>query len=251
MSAFAGFHLNPVIVVTLVTTVVLTVVGLILLGGGRESRRANVGAALLSGACFTLAAGFNQLTVEASSFRSSVAMTSDLTGFDANGRSLDGFTLSGKNLHAAVLEKAEMSRANLAFSDLKEANLQGAHLDGANLFYAKFKRSALQGADLTDANLKGAEISTADIEGVKFSGARVHGETCWLVRLDDVGTPSRDGQHVVDAVLAGGLETAGGVLGHVCTSEEGGRGSDEIRTFLCTEEPHLRTAPRSKTDVCS
>lgn len=258
IDGIAGLRLTLPIVITLGAALLIICIGGILLKSAAGTKRADAGIAMLTGAIFLIAAGLTQFTVDSSNFRTSVALESDLTGFDPNGRSLDGFTLAGKKLHAAQFEGADLRDANLSYSDLKEARLRGADARSAELFYAKLHLASLEGADLRDANLVGAEIATPYIDNVQFAGARVHEETCWLLALDVAASPvspklTREGDELLKKIVNSGLQSVSRVskqaLGHICTTEEGSKDYPRSldRIYLCAAEPFLRLGTCDKT----
>jgi uncharacterized protein YjbI with pentapeptide repeats len=137
---------------TLLTMALLALVGAVLFyRGDDKSKEASLGATFLTGAFFAAAAVAVQLGLDQSNFKTTLAVSGDLSGFDPDGRSLEGFNLSAKKLVSAQLRSADLRDANLALSDLADATLEGANLEGANLRYAAATR-----ADFRDADLRGA-----------------------------------------------------------------------------------------------
>lgn len=83
--------------ITVGVTFLLLALGLwLLMRGAKESRGRDIGIALVTGGCFTLASLLVQLTLEKSNFLMTISVTDDLTGFDASGRVLEETTLAGK-----------------------------------------------------------------------------------------------------------------------------------------------------------
>jgi hypothetical protein len=217
--------------ITLLATFLLLPLGLaLLMMGTKESRRRDVGIALVTGGCFTLASLLVQLTLEKSNFTMTISVTDDLTGFDASGRVLEETTLAGKNLYRANLKEARLKKADLSTANLTEARLQDADLRGANLSYAVLLRANLSKANLRDANLIGAELSTSSILSVRdLRGAKVHRETCWHLTVDsqprwlseDRAVASAEDQPILDRLTTAGLVAKDGkTLGHACSEYE-------------------------------
>jgi hypothetical protein len=154
----------------------------------------NLGVGLLTGTVATMAVLLLQWTIaeadhrreaaeqkwaEYQTFQLSLALTSDLTGFDPKGRSLAEAYLGGKNLNSARLEKANLRAAVLRGANLTAANLDGANLKDANLKDATLNLATLDKADLTGANLEGTKFGLAQVETAKLTGAHVNAATCW------------------------------------------------------------------------
>ena len=113
-------------------------------------------------------------------FQLSIALTSDLTGFDPRGHSLAGTYLSGKTLNSAHLDGAHLEHAQLRGTHLRQSQLTAAHLEGANLRDADLTQAILAGANLRGAHLEGAKFALAAIEQAKsLRGATVDQNTCW------------------------------------------------------------------------
>jgi uncharacterized protein YjbI with pentapeptide repeats len=93
---------------------------------------------------------------EQQTFELSLALTSDLTGFNPKGRSLAEAYLSGKKLNSAKLEKADLREAELRGADLTAADLDGANMTGANLLDATLNLTTLR---KTNRNYSGASGS--------------------------------------------------------------------------------------------
>ena len=72
-----------------------------------------IGLAVIPGILFLIGSLLIQAAVDLNSFRSSIALTNDLSGFDPQGRSLDGLNFTKKKLHAANLNNASMVEATL------------------------------------------------------------------------------------------------------------------------------------------
>jgi Pentapeptide repeats (8 copies) len=256
------------IVLTVAATALLLPLGLLLLIiGARETRRRDIGIALLTGGCFTLASLLVQLTLEKSNFTQTLSFTSDLTGFDASGRVLDDVTLAGKNLYRANLKKARLKRTDLSTANLSEARLQEADLQGADLSYSILLEANLHKANLRDANLTGAELSTGILNVSVLEGAKVHRETCWKLELDHttrwlserLAVAKAADQPILDRLIAAGLKPKDGkTLGHVCTEFEKNRppltptAEPEPKTsriYICNDGT-LRKGPNPGDGVC-
>ena len=101
---------------------------------------------------------------EQQTFELSLALTSDLTGFNPKGRSLAGAYLSGKKLNSAKLEGADLRGAELRGADLTAANLDGANMTRANLLDATLNLATLRKTNLSGANLQGVMFGRAAVE---------------------------------------------------------------------------------------
>jgi hypothetical protein len=197
-----------------------------------------------------------------SSFRDSVALSQDLTGFDPGGRSLQEYTLAGKKLKRASLSGVNLRKADLSESDLASAELIGADLHNAQLFYAELLQAELENADFSEANLEGAKMSTPDVLDVNLDGADVHGETCWFIasdlfeEADEVESEDLEGQpaKILNKVVTAGLDPKNGeTLGHVCTEDEAEAEEfpENDNWYICREEPHIRlSSDYVGADVC-
>jgi hypothetical protein len=253
--------------ITLIVTFLLLVLGFaLLLIGQKETRRRDIGIALVTGGCFTMASLLVQLTLDQSNFTMTISVTDDLTGFDASGRRLEEATLAGKNLYRANLKEARLKRTDLSSSNLTEARLQKAELQGADLSYAVLLRANLEKADLQGANLQGAELSTNILQVRDLRGAKVHRETCWQLTLVDQLAAENGAEPIAeDWPILGRLITAGLVprdgktLGHVCTEYEmtrpfgkqtGEPEPDAPRIYIC-HDGSLREGPKKGADgIC-
>jgi uncharacterized protein YjbI with pentapeptide repeats len=116
---------------------------------------------------------------EQQTFELSLALTSDLTGFNPKGRSLAGAYLSGKKLNSAKLEGADLRGAELRGADLTAANLDGANMTRANLLDATLNLATLRKTNLSGANLRGVKFGRAAVETATLKGAEVNANTCW------------------------------------------------------------------------
>jgi hypothetical protein len=254
--------------ITVGLTFLLLALGLwLLMRGAKESRGRDIGIALVTGGCFTLASLLVQLTLEKSNFLMTISVTDDLTGFDASGRVLEETTLAGKNLYRANLKKARLKQADLSTANLTEARLQDVDLQGANLSYAVLLRANLSRANLRDANLLGAELSTSILGIRDLHGARVHRETCWHLTLDSRprwlseyrAVASAGDQPIVDRLTTAGLAPSDGkTLGHVCSEfeeerplgEQSGSAEPDVpRVYIC-QDGSLREGPKGADGVC-
>jgi hypothetical protein len=248
---------------------VLLLVGLTLLViGWRRSARdkdrpthlADLGIGLIVGGLFALASYANQVTVEISNFRSSLAQSQDLTGFVSNGRDLRGLNFSGKDLHAAGLNGEDLTGAKFKYAELQEAQLRNAILKKANFFYATFLRADLIDADFREANLYGAKITTqslADEAGERaaiLERAKVNANTCWNITFLDPATVVVDdaGQGILDVVLSAQLTPEDGrTLGRACYRREVGSSlqskvpAAKEPIYVCVDFPHLTRDPCS------
>jgi hypothetical protein len=241
-------------------------------GGGIDENAASkrdLGVALVVGSLFFAASGFVQLSAEANSFRMTIAVTDNLTGFDPNGRSLQGMTFAGKNLSRAKLKEANLKDADLSGAFLGEANLEDADLPGANLFYSILIRAKLKNTDLTGADLRGAELSTG-VLGAQLRDAKVHRETCWQMKLQDQSQwPSEEDARVMeeDRPIVEKLITIGLVpsdnrtLGHVCDRQEQKRGvgseggqldkPDDPRVYICWDGTLKARSLEDRDSACA
>jgi uncharacterized protein YjbI with pentapeptide repeats len=242
LSQWLQGHTIPI---TFVATLLLLPIGVWLLRVDNQGTwRRDLGVALVTGSLFFAASLFVQVSFESSNFRMTIAVTNDLTGFDANGRALEGVTLAGKTLYRANLKGARLVESDLSSANLTEAKLEGAQLERANLAYAVFLRADLRDVNLRNADLRGAELST-DVSTADVSGAKVHRETCWRVPLEDKTLWFNEYQPVAkDYALIRRLTSSlkplnGRTLGHVCDQYE------ETRAFgQQTGEPDKRDDPR-------
>jgi hypothetical protein len=231
--------------ITSAATFLLLPVGVWLLKVDNQGTwKRDLGVALVTGSLFFAASLFVQISFESSNFRMTIAVTNDLTGFDANGRALQGVTLAGKTLYRANLKGARLVGSDLSSANLTEAKLQGAQLAGANLAYAVLLRANLKDVNLRDADLRGAELST-DVATADLSGAKVHRETCWHVPLEEKRLwfnqfqPVAKDYGVIRRLTSSLKPLNGRTLGHVCDQYE------ETRAFgQQTGEPDKRDDPR-------
>ncbi len=216
--------------------------------GWRVDHLPELGVGLIVGGLFALASYANQVTVQISDFRSSLAVSDNLTGFESNGYDLRGLNFAGKTLRAAELPGENLTGANFKYADLREANLRDALLHDTIFFYATFLRADLTDSEFIEADLQGAKITTTSVAGAKFTRAKVHGSTCWNVTMSDLAalTPDAAGSVVHDLVINSQLRTADGkTLGRVCERREVGSSiqdlapTSEERVLICVNEPHL------------
>jgi hypothetical protein len=219
---------HSILLTLLLTLLLLPVGGWMIKAGDNQTWKRDFGVSLLTGGLFLTASLFVQLNLEDSNFRMTISVSDDLTGFDPNGRSLEKMTFSGKNLYRAKLTGSRLTKADLSTAYLGEAKLQRANLREADLAYAILFRSNIANSIFEDANLRGAEIST-DFSEAELTGAKVHGETCWKMRLDEsypriIGEDAvvlTEDEPVVKKLITGGLEPSDGkTLGHVCDMHE-------------------------------
>jgi pentapeptide repeat protein len=143
----------------------------------------SLGASLVSGAFVTVAIFGLQLasnlTAKEESFQLGIAMQSDLSGFDPQGRSLEKAHFNSKTLDGAKLRNADLRQASLRNASLRDAQLHGANLEGADLLAADLFVAELPGANLRNADLRSAKLEDANIWTADFRGAKVNDETCW------------------------------------------------------------------------
>ena len=143
----------------------------------------SLGASLVSGAFVTVAIFGLQLasnlTAKEESFQLGIAMQSDLSGFDPQGRSLEKAHFNSKTLDGAKLRNADLRQASLRNASLRDAQLHGANLEGADLLAADLFVAELPGANLRNADLRSAKLEDANIWTADFHGAKVNDETCW------------------------------------------------------------------------
>jgi hypothetical protein len=143
----------------------------------------SLGASLVSGAFVTVAIFGLQLasnlTAKEESFQLGIAMQSDLSGFDPQGRSLEKAHLNSKTLDGAKLRSADLRQASLRNASLRDAQLHGANLEGADLLAADLFVAELPGANLRNADLRSAKLEDANIWSADFHDAKVNDETCW------------------------------------------------------------------------
>ena len=114
------------------------------------------------------------------SFLFTLAVTSNLTGFDPRGRSLNGLYLAGKVLSRARLRGAKLRGATLRDASLVAADLSHSRLILADLINADLYQAALTGANLRGADLRFAKFEAAAVEKIAtLDGAKVNAATCW------------------------------------------------------------------------
>lgn len=218
---------------TIVVMIFLAVVGGILfVRGHAQSKEASLGATFLTGALFAAAAIAVQLGIEQSNFKTTVAVSSDLSGFDPNGHSLEGFNFSAKKLVGAQLDSADLEGANLALSDMADATLEGADLQGANLRYASAAHADFRGVDLRGADLEGAKFYRTALSTADLRRASVHRHTCFTL-----GPPLG---FDLDELLQKGLVSTDAdfaVLGHECAPTEVRPSTDVVdgMEFICVD----------------
>jgi hypothetical protein len=258
---------HSILLTLILSLLLLPFGGWMIKSGGNEAWKRDVGVSLLTGGLFLTASLFVQLNLENSNFRMTISVSDDLTGFDPNGRSLEGLTFSGKNLYRAKLKGSRLTKADLSTAYLGEAKLQGANLREADLAYAILFRSNIKNSVFEDANLRGAEIST-DFSTTELSGAKVHGETCWQVRLDERyplvsgedAVVFAEDQPILKKLITVGLEPSDGkTLGHICDiyemkrplgKQSGGPDMKENpRVYIC-KDGILRVRPAENKDPC-
>jgi len=250
-----GFAVTPVLATTIIAIVLTGSLAYILFTHSSD-RAKDVGAALVSGAVFLLAAAMTQAASDVNTFRNSVAFEQDLHGFDPEGRSLRGFNFGGKNLRVANFSDADLRKARLRETDLSTADLSGADLSGADLFYAQLHEADVHDADFSGADLRGAKFGTrlpGSLDTAVLTGAKVSDETCWRIphRRKKASflkiTPTQRGRETIDRLTTAGLIPLkpGRALGHVCTKEEGEVKEyhpPSVRIYLCPVMPFLREA---------
>jgi uncharacterized protein YjbI with pentapeptide repeats len=147
----------------------------------------SLGASLVSGAFVTVAIFGLQLVsslaaqeaAEEESFQLGIALQSDLSGFDPQGRSLEKAHFNSKILDGAKLQNADLRQASLRNASLRDAQLHGANLEGADLLGADLFVAELPRANLRNADLRSAKLEEAQIWDADFRGAKVNAETCW------------------------------------------------------------------------
>ena len=121
----------------------------------------------------------SNLTAKEESFQLGIAMQSDLSGFDPQGRSLEKAHFNSKILDGAKLQNADLRQASLRNASLRDAQLQDANLEGADLLAADLYVAELPRANLRNADLRSAKLEEAYIWTADFHGAKVNAETCW------------------------------------------------------------------------
>jgi hypothetical protein len=250
-----GFKVTPVLLSTMIGIILAGFLAWVLFRQ-QDDRAHDVGAELISGVIFLLAAAMTQAAGDVNDFRNRITFEHDLHGFDPEGRSLRGFNFRGKDLSVANLKKADLRHAHMREAILSTADLSGANLSSADLFYAQLHEADVHGANFSRSNLHGAKFGTGfphNIDSATFSGALVSDDTCWRIPTSTAkgvpnNTPTPRGRETIDYLLAAGLEppATGRPLGHVCTAEEeAGEPPPKKKTplvYLCDKEPYLRKA---------
>jgi uncharacterized protein YjbI with pentapeptide repeats len=245
-----GFRWSITLTATVVAILVASFSAFFLVRS-RVDNLVQIGLAVIPGILFLIGSLLIQAAVDLNSFRSSIALTSDLSGFDPQGRSLNGLNFAKKKLHVANLRKASLVRARLREAELIAADLSEANLQKADLFYARLFNAGVIGANFSGANLEGAELATTGLETARLDGARVHEATCWEVGVETSKgkaippTPTPTGRMLLEHLKAAHLRTefSGGPLGHICTT----KGDLDIAHkrseyfLICENPPHLRT----------
>jgi uncharacterized protein YjbI with pentapeptide repeats len=252
-----GFAVTPVLGTTMIAIALTGSLAYILFTHPSDRAR-DVGAALVSGAVFLLAAAMTQAASDVNTFRNSVAFEPDLHGFDPEGRSLRGFNFGGKNLRVANFSDADLRKARLREADLSTADLSGADLSGADLYYAQLHEADVHNADFSRADLRGAKFGTRlpeNLDSAVLTGAKVSDDTCWRIprsraktALPNI-TPTQRGWETIDHLTTAGMIPLdpGRALGHVCTADERELESQHppsVRIYLCPEAPFLREEDR-------
>lgn len=177
-------RVNPMIWFTLGIAILVGIAGLVLIVLRRnDATLRDLGISLLSGAFFTLAVFALQLVddvnTQEESFRLTVALSNDLSGFTTDRDSLAGMYLNSKTLDGADLRGKDLRGIKLRNAKLRGANLEGADLRGADLLGADLFEASLKNADLTDADLRWAKLEETHVFSSKLQRAKVNQATCW------------------------------------------------------------------------
>jgi Pentapeptide repeats (8 copies) len=177
-------QVNPMIWVTLGIAILVGVVGLVMTVIRRtDALLRDLGISLLTGAFFTLAVFalqlVNDVNTQEESFRLTVALSNDLSGFTTDRESLAGMYLNSKTLDGADLRGKDLSGIKLRNAKLRGANLEGANLRGADLLGADLFEASLKGADLTGADLRWAKLEETHVFSATLQEAKVNDATCW------------------------------------------------------------------------
>lgn len=210
-----------------------------------------------------------------SAYRTSVALTWDLSGFDPAvarpgikrrhcsskdvpappgqlANNLRKWYFASKKLDAAHLDGVDLSS-----STLRDASLRGASLACVALAHANLQRADLSGADLSDANLNEADLRGANLDGLiwnvwNWEDARVDVATCWP---DDFLAKLKGKMHWLDPSRHTGSVIGrdghkhptqfGRMIGHVCGSQRVIKPSGEIA--VSTNVPAARAENETGT----
>jgi hypothetical protein len=112
----------------------------------------SLGASLVSGAFVTVAIFGLQLasnlTAKDESFQLGIAMQSDLSGFDPQGRSLEKAHLNSKTLDGAKLRNADLRSAKLEDANIWSADFRGAKVNDETCWPRSFWEQKVQQAGL-------------------------------------------------------------------------------------------------------
>ena len=112
----------------------------------------SLGASLVSGAFVTVAIFGLQLasnlTAKEESFQLGIAMQSDLSGFDPQGRSLEKAHLNSKTLDGAKLRNADLRSAKLEDANIWSADFRGAKVNDETCWPRSFWEQKVQQAGL-------------------------------------------------------------------------------------------------------
>jgi hypothetical protein len=219
-------QVNPLIWFTLGIAILVGFVGLVLTVLRRtDAMLRDLGISLLTGAFFTLAVFalqlVNDVNTQEESFRLTVALSNDLSGFTTDRDSLAGMYLNSKTLDGADLRGKDLSGIKLRNAKLRGANLEGANLRGADLLGADLFEASLKNADLTGADLRGAKLEETHVFSSTLQGAKVNEATCWPKPFVD---NKKVGLDQVGVVMMTTRTHDGGQLpksrGHVCQVDE-------------------------------
>jgi uncharacterized protein YjbI with pentapeptide repeats len=177
-------QVNPLIWFTLGIAILVGVVGLVLTVLRRtDALLRDLGISLLTGAFFTLAVFalqlVNDVNTQEESFRLTVALSNDLSGFTTDRDTLAGMYLNSKTLDGADLRGKDLRGIKLRNAKLRGANLEGANLSGADLLGADLFQASLKNADLTGADLRWAKLEETHVFSSTLQRAKVNEATCW------------------------------------------------------------------------
>jgi hypothetical protein len=219
---------NPIIWLTLGLAILIGVIGvvLIMLRKPQGDKLRDLGISLLSGAFFTLAVFalqlVNEVNTQEESFRLTVAMSNDLSGFTTDRPSLAGMYLNSKTLDGADLRGKDLRGIKLRRAKLRGANLEGANLRGADLLGADLFEASLKNANLSNADLRWAKLEETVVFTANLKDAKVNEATCWPRTF--MNNNKRNGLEQAHVVMQPTRIPNGGQLprshGHACEQGE-------------------------------
>lgn len=142
----------------------------------------------------------------------SLALASELRGFDPGSHPVKGVVFSGKNLKNAMFLNKDLRGSYFNEAHLEDAVFQGADLTGANFIGANLARATFRGADLSRADLRAASLGRAlELTHVRsLHKAKVSVNTCWPERFMKSSTFKKAEFEVTAAYVEGALKTGSG-----------------------------------------